>query len=324
MANTHTAVRCQPAATTSTTQEPKCSNSVPATPAESSTRSLGNNYIPSHICHSHCLNPNLPSTPQPSQIPHPACPLPRHHDTHPPSTPTPPGSILPDQDPSSPLESGDEDGLNYVDPPHQDDENDDWEDIEDHLGSPEDPDSPNDNDPDDDSSSSSSDDLPAPPPHPRHSDRFQGRLANALSRLTDNLNHCPQPNVAPVNKAHLSDMFSRTDPDKLNTFLIQCCLYFHTNPTQFQEDSQKVNFTMTYLTGVALDWFEVALTQEEQGIFHDWITDWDAFTHELHMHFGVANLKSEAAELLDNLQMKLGNKIATYNIDFMKYAAQLG
>ncbi|KAF5362252.1 hypothetical protein D9756_002522 [Leucocoprinus leucothites] len=174
----------------------------------------------------------------------------------------------------------------------------------------------------DDSSSSSSDNLPAPLPHPHHHDCFQGCLANALSQLTDNLDNHPQPNTAPVNKAHLPDMFSGTDLDKLNTFLIQCHLYFCANPTQFQEDSQKVNFTMTYLTSVALDWFKVALTQEEQGIFHDYIMDWDAFTHELCMHFGVANLKSEAAEL-DNLQMKLGNKITTYNIDFMKYAAQL-
>ncbi|KAF5343695.1 hypothetical protein D9756_011639 [Leucocoprinus leucothites] len=208
----------------------------------------------------------------------------------------------PDQNPSSPSELGDGDGLDYVDPLHQDDKNDNWEDTEDHLSSPKDPDDPNNNDPDDNnSSSSSSDDLPAPPPCPCYHDHFQ----------------------APINKACLPDTFSRTDPDKLNTFLIQCCLYFCANPTQLQEDSQKVNFAMTYLTGVALDWFEIALTQEEQGVFHDWIMYWDAFTHKLHMHFGVANLKSDAAELLDNLQMKLGNKIATYNIDFMKYAAQL-
>ncbi|KAF5363774.1 hypothetical protein D9756_000880 [Leucocoprinus leucothites] len=295
MANTCTAVRCQPTATTSTTQEPKCSNSVPATLAESSTRSSGNNHIPSCIRRSHRLNPNLPSTPQPSQIPRPTHPLPCRRDTHPPSTPAPPGGMPPDRDPSGPSEPGDEDGLDYVDPPHQDDENDDWEDIKDHLGSPENPDDPDDNDPDDDnSSSSSSDDLPAPPPRPCHRDCFQGRLADALSRLADNLDHRPQPNAAPVNKAHLPDTFSRTDPDKLNTFLIQC------------------------------HWFEVALTQEEQGIFHDWIMDWDAFTRELRTHFGVANPKSEAAELLDNLQMKSGDKIATYNIDFMKYAAQLG
>ncbi|KAF5345260.1 hypothetical protein D9756_011424 [Leucocoprinus leucothites] len=261
MANTHTAVWCQPAATTSTTQEPKHSNSVPATLAESSTHSLGNNRIPSCIHRSRRLNPNLPSTPQPSQIPCPTRPLSRCHDTCPPSTPAPPGGMPPDSDPSSPSELGDEDGLDY-------------EDIKDHLSSPEDPDDPDNNDPDnDDSSSSSSDDLPTPPPHPHHRDRFQGHLADALSWLADNLDHHPQPNTAPINKARLPDTFSGTDPDKLNTFLIQCHLYFRANPTQFQEDSQKINFAMTYLTGVALDWFEVALTQEEQGVFYDWIMD---------------------------------------------------
>jgi len=31
----------------------------------------------------------------------------------------------------------------------------------------------------------------------------------------------------------------------------------------------KINFTMTYLTGVAQDWFEVGLNQEDQGILQN-------------------------------------------------------
>ena len=42
-----------------------------------------------------------------------------------------------------------------------------------------------------------------------------------------------------------------TEPDKLNNFLFQCHLYFHANPAQFDTDIIKINFTMTYLTGVA-------------------------------------------------------------------------
>jgi len=30
---------------------------------------------------------------------------------------------------------------------------------------------------------------------------------------------------------------------------------------------------MTYLTGVAQDWFEVGLNQENQGIIQDWLSD---------------------------------------------------
>ncbi|KAF5363276.1 hypothetical protein D9756_000057 [Leucocoprinus leucothites] len=91
----------------------------------------------------------------------------------------------------------------------------------------------------------------------------------------------------------------------------------------FQHNNQKVDFAITYLTGVVLDWFEIGLTQEEQGVFHDWFDDWSAFVHELCTHFGIANPKGEAAKMLNTLHMKTGDKIATYNVEFLKHASQL-
>ena len=41
-------------------------------------------------------------------------------------------------------------------------------------------------------------------------------------------------------------------------------------------------------------------------------------------HFGLLDLVGEAANMLDNLYMKPGDKISTYNVDFMCYASQLG
>jgi len=58
-------------------------------------------------------------------------------------------------------------------------------------------------------------------------------------------------------------LFSSIEPDKLNNFLFQCWLYFHANLAQFDMDIAKINFAMTYLTGVAQDWFEVGLNQED-------------------------------------------------------------
>ena len=81
---------------------------------------------------------------------------------------------------------------------------------------------------------------------------------------------------------------------------------------------------MTYLTGVAQDWFEVGLNQEDQGILQDWLSDWNLFVDELHRHFGLSDPIGEAANMLDNLCMKPGDKISTYNVDFMRYASQLG
>jgi len=68
----------------------------------------------------------------------------------------------------------------------------------------------------------------------------------------------------------------------------------------------------------------VDLNQEDQGILQDWLSDWNLFVDELRRHFGLLNLIGEVANMLDNLHMKPGNKISTYNMDFMCYAFQLG
>ena len=68
---------------------------------------------------------------------------------------------------------------------------------------------------------------------------------------------------------------------------------------------------MTYLTRVAQDWFEVCLNQEDQGIFQEWLSDWNLFVDELHRHFDLLDPIGEVANILDNLCMKLGDKIST-------------
>ena len=147
-----------------------------------------------------------------------------------------------------------------------------------------------------------------------------GQLANTL-----NANQTPRPNTnSRRTKARIPDTFSGTEPDKLNNFLFQYRLYFHTNPAQFNTDIAKINFTMTYLTGVAQDWFEVGLNQEDQSILQDWLSDWNLFVDELRQHFGLSDSIGEAANMLDNLHMKPGDKISTYNVDFIHSASQLG
>jgi len=57
---------------------------------------------------------------------------------------------------------------------------------------------------------------------------------------------------------------------------------YNTNLEQFDMNITKINFAMTYLTGVAQDWFEVGLNQEDQDIFQDWLSNWNQFVDELH------------------------------------------
>ena len=87
---------------------------------------------------------------------------------------------------------------------------------------------------------------------------INNQLAEALRQISENLNRgsAPKPHQS---KAHIPDTFDGSDPHKLNYFLFQCRLFFRANPSQFSTNEEKINFAMTYLSGVAQDWFEVAL-----------------------------------------------------------------
>jgi len=80
---------------------------------------------------------------------------------------------------------------------------------------------------------------------------------------------------------------------------------------------------MTYLSSVVQDWFKVALQQEDLSYAQPWLSNWYLFVEELQAYFGLSDLVGDAANLIDNLHMKPGDKIATYNVEFMWYAAQL-
>ena len=101
---------------------------------------------------------------------------------------------------------------------------------------------------------------------PCQSENTNEQLADILGQLTNtlNFNHISSPNTNSWGtKAYIPNIFSGTEPDKLNNFLFQYHLYFSANLLQFNIDIVKINFAMTYLTGVAQDLFEVGLNQED-------------------------------------------------------------
>ena len=117
---------------------------------------------------------------------------------------------------------------------------------------------------------------------PYQSSNTNEQLANILGQLANilNTNHTPGPNTnLRETKVYISNIFSSTEPDKLNNFLFQYCLYFYANLAQFDINIAKINFAMTYFTGVAQNWFEVGLNQEDQGILQDWLLQNELLTY---------------------------------------------
>jgi len=90
-------------------------------------------------------------------------------------------------------------------------------------------------------------------------------LINALRHLSNTLG---QPPIAPPVKVCIPDVFDGTDPHQLHHFLFQCYLFFCSRPTIFKLDYNKINFAMTYVSGMVQDWLQVALEQKDRGIHH--------------------------------------------------------
>jgi hypothetical protein len=74
------------------------------------------------------------------------------------------------------------------------------------------------------------------------------------------------------------ELFTEKDPKKLKAFIFQCQLYFHN--LDFNSDSKKVTFALSYLRDVAQEWFEPGisrLTNEPP----EWFDNLEAFLDEL-------------------------------------------
>ena len=97
---------------------------------------------------------------------------------------------------------------------------------------------------------------------------LSANIVNALRYLSNTLG---QPPIAPSVKVCVPDVFDGTDLHQLHCFLFQCCFYFHSGSTLFKSDFDKINFAMTYVSGIVQDWLQVALEQEDRGIHHVWL-----------------------------------------------------
>jgi len=103
-------------------------------------------------------------------------------------------------------------------------------------------------------------------------------IINTLCHLSYTLE---QPQTTSPIKICILDVFDGTDLHQLYQFLFQCCFYFCSEPTVFKSDFDKINFAMTYVSGVVQDWLQVALEQENQGVHHAWLYSWSSFVKKI-------------------------------------------
>jgi hypothetical protein len=80
-----------------------------------------------------------------------------------------------------------------------------------------------------------------------------------------------------------------------------------------------VNFVISYLQNLALQWFEPRLSGE---LDEDpaWLEDWDLFIEELQMNFGPYDQTGDAESELVSLKMISGQHITEYIVRFNSLA----
>jgi Retrotransposon gag protein len=114
-------------------------------------------------------------------------------------------------------------------------------------------------------------------------------------------------------KLHEPAPFTGKDPKKLKAFIFQCQVYFCN--LDFDSNSRKVTFALSYLWDVAQEWFEPGisgLTDEPP----EWFNNWKAFLDELHTNFGPYDKTGDAKHKLTNLCMRDNQCVSDYVVRF--------
>ena len=102
---------------------------------------------------------------------------------------------------------------------------------------------------------------PEEPPQAETLNNLAPNLAEAIMLMTEQLHHHDPP--IQNAKAKEPKTFDGSEPWKLNNFILLCDLFFHSNPV-YSDDSNKVTFTLSYLWGTALEFFEPSLLDSDE------------------------------------------------------------
>lgn len=118
------------------------------------------------------------------------------------------------------------------------------------------------------------------------------------------------------------DPFDGSDPLKLRTFLAQCSLHFMERTQDFRTDDDKIIYMLSFLKGMALEWFEVQMFDPDATTVPAWDGDFPRFVQELVQNFGPHDPVGDAEDEIKALRMKHSDRIALYITPFNRLATQ--
>ena len=144
------------------------------------------------------------------------------------------------------------------------------------------------------------------PPLPRADD----------SRFTAPAYYDHPPPRAPRPRVKEPDRFTGQDPSKLEPFILQCLVYFNSEPAAYVDEATKINTAISFFDNLALHFVSPALMQTTPP---ELLRSWSAFIASLNRMFGDHNSNREAARRISEMTMKDSNHANRYLINFFHY-----
>jgi len=118
-------------------------------------------------------------------------------------------------------------------------------------------------------------------------------------------------------------LFSGSSPDELRAFIFQCQIYFRAYEEEFLEDTERIFFAISYLQGVALDYFEPFINEAKAYQNFDFLEDWSAFVQKLSNLFGSYSPEDDNEDAIVAIPFSNDGKAVNYFIQFAKFQNQI-
>ena len=100
-------------------------------------------------------------------------------------------------------------------------------------------------------------------------------------------------------------------------------MVFKGRPQTFDTDERKINYALSFLKDLALEWFETYLLEAPTGNPPVFLTNYAKLQEELRLNFRLFNPQSSAEHELEQLQMSDNQHIAKYITWFTCLATQV-
>src|SRR6266481_7421819 len=147
-----------------------------------------------------------------------------------------------------------------------------------------------------------------------------GNLATTITLLAQKLTSPATPTI-PCVKIWEPDTFDGVDPHQLCTFLLQCSLNFKECADAFSTDDMKVTYALSFLTGAAMDCFELYLHDPHNPPL--WLSSYHLFREELESNFGLFDPEGEAEAEIEVLRMPENDRATKYFVEFNRLSSRI-